>query len=392
MITTVTPTGSERVRRVYGDRVFNVYLPYDLPASIRRFLDRVHPRVAVVMETEIWPNLFFECQAHDIPVIIANGAAVGKEPARLWPDAPAGAQRAGQRALHRRAVDDRCGATARSRRRSATASASSATSSTTWPCRRNCIDEAAELRAGWGAQRPVWIAASTHDGEEMPVLKAHAEVLRRFPDALLLLAPRHPERFKPVVLACRSLGFATRTRSEDGSATQDTQCFVVDTLGELLRFLCRRRCRLRRRQPGADRRPQRARTGGVVGAGHRRPEDVQLRRDHREPDRRRRRVADRRRRRTRRRRHAPARRSVVARRRSAAPARAAFEREQGGVLRTLGIIERVLDGDGRGGADRAVNQPERGKPSKVACSADEPDAEYTSAIAQAILRRLAASA
>jgi 3-deoxy-D-manno-octulosonic-acid transferase len=96
--------------------------------------------------------------------------------------------------------------------------------------------EALELRAQWGAGRPVWIAASTHDGEEMPVLKAHAEVLRRFPDALLLLAPRHPERFKPVVLACRSFGFATRTRSEDGTAEKDTQCFVVDTLGELLRF------------------------------------------------------------------------------------------------------------------------------------------------------------
>ena len=73
VITTVTPTGSERVRRVYGDRVFNTYLPYDLPASIRRFLDRVRPRVAVVMETEIWPNLFFECQRRNIPVILANG-------------------------------------------------------------------------------------------------------------------------------------------------------------------------------------------------------------------------------------------------------------------------------------------------------------------------------
>ncbi len=61
-------------------------------------------------------------------------------------------------------------------------------------------------------------------------------MLRQFPDALLLIAPRHPERFKPVALSCRSFGFVTRTRSEDGTATIDTQCFVVDTLGELLRF------------------------------------------------------------------------------------------------------------------------------------------------------------
>ena len=68
------------------------------------------------------------------------------------------------------------------------------------------------------------------------MLKAHAAVLRAFPDALLLLAPRHPERFKPVALACRSFGFVTRTRSEDEQAASDTQCFVVDTLGELLSF------------------------------------------------------------------------------------------------------------------------------------------------------------
>ena len=92
------------------------------------------------------------------------------------------------------------------------------------------------LRVEWGPHRPTWIAASTHEGEEVAVLKAHALVLRRFPDALLLIAPRHPERFKPVAMACRSFGFATRTRSEDVSAESATQVFVVDTLGELLRY------------------------------------------------------------------------------------------------------------------------------------------------------------
>jgi 3-deoxy-D-manno-octulosonic-acid transferase len=93
-----------------------------------------------------------------------------------------------------------------------------------------------ELRAEWGAHRPVWIAASTHEGEELPVLKAHAEVLRRLPDALLIVVPRHPERFKPVAQACKNFGYATRTRSEDGHADVATQCFVVDSMGELLRY------------------------------------------------------------------------------------------------------------------------------------------------------------
>jgi 3-deoxy-D-manno-octulosonic-acid transferase len=96
--------------------------------------------------------------------------------------------------------------------------------------------QARGLRAGWGARRPVWIAASTHEGEEEAVLRAHEAVLKRFSDALLILVPRHPERFKPVIQESREAGFATRTRSENGTAASDTQCFVVDTLGELLRF------------------------------------------------------------------------------------------------------------------------------------------------------------
>ncbi|HEX7916723.1 lipid IV(A) 3-deoxy-D-manno-octulosonic acid transferase [Rudaea sp.] len=235
VITTVTPTGSERVRRVYGDRVVNLYLPYDLPTSIARFLDRVRPRVALIMETEIWPNLFFECEARGIPLIIANARLSEKSLRGYSPIRP----------LVKRALAG-----------VSYIAAQSATDATRFaelgaPAEhlgvignlkydmsvpKHLLEEAAAMRDAWGARRPVWIAASTHDGEELPVLKAHAEVLRRFPDALMLLVPRHPERFKPVALACRSFGFVTRTRSEDGAAKSDTQCFVVDTLGELLNY------------------------------------------------------------------------------------------------------------------------------------------------------------
>jgi 3-deoxy-D-manno-octulosonic-acid transferase len=175
------------------------------------------------METEIWPNLFFECQSHQIPVIIANGRLSEKSLRGYGPIRPlARSALASTRYIAAQSMTD--AARLQDLGADPDASASSATSSTTCPCRRNCTTRP-WMRAAWGAQRPVWVAASTHDGEEMPVLKAHAEVLRRFPDALLLLAPRHPERFKPVVLACRSLGFAARTRGEDGSATQDTQVF-----------------------------------------------------------------------------------------------------------------------------------------------------------------------
>lgn len=235
VITTVTPTGSERVRRVYGDRVFNVYLPYDLPASILRFLKRVHPRVSVVMETEIWPNLFLECASRDIPVILANARLSEKSFRGYGPVRPLAKQAvASVRYIAAQSATD----AGRLRELGAEPDRLGVVGNLKYDMSvpPDLGEQAHAMRQMWGAQRPVWIAASTHEGEELPVLKAHTEVLRQFPDALLLIAPRHPERFKPVSLACRNFGFVTRTRSEDGTAAIDTQCFVVDTLGELLRF------------------------------------------------------------------------------------------------------------------------------------------------------------
>jgi 3-deoxy-D-manno-octulosonic-acid transferase len=93
-----------------------------------------------------------------------------------------------------------------------------------------------ELRQQWGRLRPVWIAGSTHEGEELPVLEAHLEVLTRWPDALLLIAPRHPERFKLVENSARSLGFTVGTRSADRVPSSAHQVFVIDAMGELMPF------------------------------------------------------------------------------------------------------------------------------------------------------------
>jgi len=235
VITTVTPTGSERVRRVYGERVFNVYLPYDLPASIRRFLDRVRPRLAVVMETESWPNLFFECHARKIPLIVANARLSEKSLRGYGPVRPlARSALASARYIAAQSLTD----AGRLRDLGAEPERLGVFGNLKYDMTvpQELQEQARAMRADWGARRPVWIAASTHEGEEMPVLNAHAAVLRRFPDALLIFVPRHPERFKPVAQECRSFGFVTRTRSEDGCAAVDTQCFVVDSLGELLRF------------------------------------------------------------------------------------------------------------------------------------------------------------
>ncbi|MEO5626069.1 MAG: lipid IV(A) 3-deoxy-D-manno-octulosonic acid transferase [Dokdonella sp.] len=235
VITTVTPTGSDRVLQLFGDRVFHVYLPYDLTTAVKRFLNRVRPHLAVIMETEIWPNLFMSCAERDISIVIANARLSEKSLRGYWPIQP----------LARRAI--RCASFVAAQ---STSDAERLRSLGAAEPRLAIVgnlkfdmtvpegvrDRGLTFRAAAGSGRPVWIAASTHEGEELTVLKAHAEVLRRFPDAMLLIAPRHPERFKPIVAACRAYGFRTQIRSEDGGADPTCQCFVVDSMGELIEF------------------------------------------------------------------------------------------------------------------------------------------------------------
>jgi 3-deoxy-D-manno-octulosonic-acid transferase len=104
------------------------------------------------------------------------------------------------------------------------------------PIPDGAVAEGAAMREHWGARRPVWIAASTHEGEELAVLEAHLQVLKRLPDALLLLAPRHPERFRVVEHAVSSLGFSVATRSVDGVPSTAHQVCVIDAMGQLMPF------------------------------------------------------------------------------------------------------------------------------------------------------------
>ncbi len=235
VVTTVTPTGSDRVRKRFGERVVHVYLPYDLPGAIGRFLDRIRPRLAVIMETEIWPNLFFACHRRGIPVVLANGRLSERSLRGYGPIRP----------LARAAVRTVSAVIAQSdsdARRFLDLGADPERLTVAGNLKFDMDvpgtlpEQGRALRARWGERRPVWIAGSTHEPEELPVLDAHARVLARFPDALLIIAPRHPERFRPVAALCRSLGFETAVRSAEEVPGPATQCFVLDTIGELLRF------------------------------------------------------------------------------------------------------------------------------------------------------------
>jgi len=231
-VTCMTPTGSERIRALFGDSVQHCYLPYDLPWAAARFLDRLRPQLAVVMETELWPNHIHQCARRGIPVVLAN-ARLSERSARGYGRfgglvAPMLAE------LACIAVQTEAEA-GRFRALGARAEAVQVTGSIKYDLAIDpqLCERAALQRQAW-RERPVWIAASTHRGEDEVVLSAHRQLLADRPDALLILVPRHPERFGDVHALARRQGFATVRRSLDEPVGADTQVLLGDTMGELL--------------------------------------------------------------------------------------------------------------------------------------------------------------
>ena len=235
-VTTTTPTGSVRVGELFGDQVFHVYLPFDLPWAVDGFLDRVRPRLLIMVETEIWPNLLARCAARGIPTLLANGrlsARSARGYARLDGFARETFGALGAVAAQSEADAERFVALG------APAGRVRVTGSMKFDMAiRGSVKEQAEvLRRDWGNDRPVWVAASTHEGEEEAVIEAHRQVLRRLPEALLVLVPRHPERFDRAAQLVRRAGLAMVRRTERAAVTPDTAVFLGDTMGELPVFL-----------------------------------------------------------------------------------------------------------------------------------------------------------
>jgi len=236
LVTTTTPTGAERLRGLFEDRVRHVYTPFDLAPIINRFLDVVAPRLAVVMETEIWPNMLGACEHRGIPVVLAN--------ARLSARSARGYARLGGfigKTLGRFAAIGAQGPAdaARFRALGAPAERVRVMGNLKFDVRRpgSVLDQAEALRRLWGSRRPIWVAASTHEGEEEPILDAHRRVLDRLPAALLVLVPRHPERFERVAALIERRGFGLARRSAGGGCDARVSVFLGDTMGELPTFL-----------------------------------------------------------------------------------------------------------------------------------------------------------
>jgi 3-deoxy-D-manno-octulosonic-acid transferase len=235
LLTTVTPTGSARARELFGESVRQVYLPYDTPGAVRHFLDHFRPRVALVLETELWPNLYVEAARRGIPLLILNARLSARSLRGYRWIAPL--VRVAMKAVTCVAAQSDADL-ARYVQLGLDPARGSVPGNLKYDLEvpAHLPSQASQWRAAWGASRPVWIAASTHPDEEAAVLAAHASLLKRWPDLLLVWAPRHPERFDRVAEQSAAAGLRVARRSRDGLARPDTQCFVVDTLGELLAF------------------------------------------------------------------------------------------------------------------------------------------------------------
>ncbi|MYM63383.1 lipid IV(A) 3-deoxy-D-manno-octulosonic acid transferase [Pseudomaricurvus sp. HS19] len=237
VVTTTTPTGSERVRAALGDSVYHVYAPYDLPDCLGRFLRRTRPQLAIIMETELWPNTIAACASREIPVLVAN--------ARLSARSAAGYGRFASLASHmlqqltcvaaQHAEDgERFVALGLPPERLAI------TGNIKFDLTLNDAvrNKSSQIRERWlcSGERLVLLAASTHPGEDELLLQVFAALRAECPQLLLVLVPRHPERFDAVAqMAAREFVVARHSGGE--AITADTQVIIGDTMGELMALL-----------------------------------------------------------------------------------------------------------------------------------------------------------
>jgi 3-deoxy-D-manno-octulosonic-acid transferase len=239
-VTTFTPTGAARARALFGNLAQVRYIPFDLPGAARRFLGRVQPRLAVIFETELWPNLYRECGRRRVPLVLASARISARSVGRY--------QRLG--ALFRDTLSQAVvigaqaeGDAERFRALGAAATSTHVTGNLKFDFEvpPDIAQRGARLRAQYAPDRALWVAGSTHGGgEEQALLEAHQRVRAAHPGALLVLAPRHPPRFDEVAKSLAQAGVSFVRRSQAGAggagAGQTCQVVLLDSLGELLDF------------------------------------------------------------------------------------------------------------------------------------------------------------
>lgn len=233
LVTTTTPTGAASIKTILGDTITHTYLPYDLPFAVKRFLRQFCPVIGIIMETELWPNLFAACSAKKIPLCIMN--------ARLSPRS-AKAYRAISslttkmlQSVHVIAAQSEIDA-GRFLKIGACPEKIIVAGNIKFDVdlSNDWVEKGFSLRQSFGGDRFIWIAASTHEKEEEMILSAHRSICQINPKALLILVPRHPDRFQKVAELCSS--FVMSRHSQRGLENTSQTIYLGDTIGELPLF------------------------------------------------------------------------------------------------------------------------------------------------------------
>ncbi|MED5420739.1 MAG: lipid IV(A) 3-deoxy-D-manno-octulosonic acid transferase [Pseudomonadota bacterium] len=232
LVTTVTPTGAARVRLLFGDSVEHCYIPFETPNAVKKFFNAVNPRIALIMETEIWPNLYHECGQRKIPLVLVSARISPKSVDNYRKFLP----------LFRETLSHGIIIAAQSEMDADRFRELGAAEERTWVTGNIKFDfelheglerYGDEFRRDNFGDRHVWVAASTHEHEEEQVLRAHKVLCERFPDSLLVLIPRHPERFSVVRRFLEKSEFRYISRTDRMPCTPDIEVFLGDTMGEV---------------------------------------------------------------------------------------------------------------------------------------------------------------
>ncbi|HAT7795330.1 TPA: 3-deoxy-D-manno-octulosonic acid transferase [Legionella pneumophila] len=235
LVTTMTPTGSERVKSRFGHKVAHQYLPYDLPWVLKRFFKKTRPRVGIIMETELWPNLINQAHASGVSLFLANG--------RLSDRSLQGYLKL--KYLFKPVLNQFAGILTQSNEDAerfialgANAALVHVLGNMKFDLQINSVDSKKykELKSHWGEDRVTVIAASTHDNEESQILSQLPRLQEAIPGVVLLIAPRHPERFQSVYQLSVQAGFHTGCRSNLDTVSRKNEVVILDSLGELLGF------------------------------------------------------------------------------------------------------------------------------------------------------------
>ena len=235
IITTVTPTGSKQVKNIFKDAVKTSYIPFETNFAIKNFFNSIKPSVALIMETEIWPNLYKECGSRGIPLILVSARISEKSLINYKRFLP----------LFRDTLSHGILIAAQSQIDADRFLALGASKDRTWimgnikfdfKLPEEILTKAKIYRSKIFPRRHIWIAASTHEHEEEIILEAHKNISKEVGNLLLILVPRHPERFAKITQILKEDNWIYSKKSDDQDIPESCQVLLIDTIGELLFF------------------------------------------------------------------------------------------------------------------------------------------------------------